>query len=193
MDVAGPFDSRSAGILEDFVTTFHVPVARLSVSMEEDYCTARFSGYSLVTQQITPERKTEGHRLVTRRVLEGGFVNRRVQASGASGIPYTPNRFLYSAPFVGRRSPLHTHLSPTPITCKCSVQPSTFPLCANVLLAWFFVFHPSLSVSGEKGPSSIRPTLELFQKQQWAGKLVRDGVKRIMDFPEQETIYIYIT
>ena len=65
MDVAGPFDSRSAGILEDFFTTFHVPVAGLSVSMEEDYCTTRFSGYSLVTQQITPERKTEGHRLVT--------------------------------------------------------------------------------------------------------------------------------
>ena len=102
MEVAGPFDSHFAGILEDFVTIFHVPVARLSVSMEEGYCTTRLRGYSLVTQQITPERKTEGHRLVTRRVLNGGFVNRRVQASGASGIPYNPNRFLYSAPLVAK-------------------------------------------------------------------------------------------
>ena len=37
----------------------------------------------------------------------------------------------------------------------------------------------------EKGPSSIRPTLELFQGQHWGNSWLRDWVEHIMGFPER--------
>ena len=56
------------------------------------------------------------------------------------------------------------------------------PLIARRREAWKEEALDNLAWKDERGPSSIRRTLELFQRQR-LGKLLRDGVERIWDFP----------